>query len=170
MRWVADEHDDQRFVVIAHLDIRPIRDVYGVGFPFSGYGCCAVLRWWRFSGYGPIERRQRVADHGIADGGFAFDYGKLRWRRHLRWQYILSDHADSESSEHHDGIGLVAESFVVRTIGDVHRDRYSVVRPHGHGAVLRRWQFPGDCCSERRQCFADHGSAGRRHALHYRDV
>ena len=96
MRWVADEHDDQRFVVIAHLDIRPIRDVYCLGFPSSGDRCCAVLRWWRFSGHGRIERRQRVADHGIADGGFAFDYGQLRWRRHLRRQHILCDYADRE--------------------------------------------------------------------------
>jgi hypothetical protein len=91
--------------------------------PSAATGTVQLLRWWRFLGYGPIERRQRGADDCIACHGHPLDYCQLRWRRHLRRQHIRCDHTNSESGEHHHRVDVVAESLVVRAIGNVYRDR-----------------------------------------------
>ena len=95
-------------------------------------------------GTGTLERRHDNIHDVVSCGRFPLDHGGLQLRFQFHGEHLVRAHSESESIEYDDDVGLVAQPFDRRPVGDVHgddqRDLAGKRDAHWVGDVLRQFE------------------------------
>ena len=155
-------HHGERHLVAESLDLRPVGDLHGDrdgqrAGERDADGDRHVLRRHDGDRHGHAQRRQGDLEDPCAAGRLARDHRGLRRRYQLRHKHVRGPDPDGQPGCDDDQELLVAQSFGLRPVGDVHGD---ASRPHRRGAGRRRG--PSSSSMARPPWAADAERRGRR--------